>query len=304
MFRRWIVTWHAIDIYRDFDIELLLDPMHSGTEYGLAQIPSFEVSVMSISPLGIGVVTFNRQARVLDTLRQLMMFTRADHVLVVADDGSTDGTPEAVRQQGWRCISGKNSGVAANKNRALFYLQEINPCARILLLEDDTAPTMRGWERLWMDAVDKWGHANIATDAHVRYSVSGTGTLDDPMICTTISAQCSGFSREAIAYVGYYDPRYGKYGGEHVEHSRRLLRAGYGGEIVQLKELVTDGFYAIRSALALHPDSSFGSPDDRAYSNLINDIVSDDPIHRAAFYNDNGIRRLRTEIRESGLALT
>jgi GT2 family glycosyltransferase len=252
-----------------------------------------------VSQLGIGVITYNRKARVLETLKFVVAYTRTDHILVVADDGSTDGTVDAVRQSGWRCITGNNSGVAANKNRALFYLQEINPCDRIILLEDDTIPTVSGWDQSWVAAIDKWGHVNIASDAHMGFSVGGTGTLDDPMMCTVISAQCSGFSREAIAFVGFFDPRYGKYGGEHVEHSRRLLRAGYGGTKVLFNGGLVDGFYGLRGALAVHSDESFGSSDDRAYAALITDIVSDNPLFRAAYYNDSGLHRLRNEIKES-----
>jgi hypothetical protein len=163
-------------------------------------------------------------------------------------------------------------------------------------------PIAHGWEQVWVAAIDRWGHVNIATDAHLRHSAGGIGTIDDPMLCTTISAQCSGFHRRAIGFVGYYDPRYGKYGGEHVEHSRRLLRAGYGGRKVEFRGTTVDGFYGIRSELAIHPDKSFGTPEDRKYNTMIDDIVSDDPIYRAPFYNNAGLRRLRDEIAASELS--
>ena len=75
----------------------------------------------------------------------------------------------------------------------------------------------------------EWGHANLAAEWLSEKFLSGTGTVDDPVHSTAVTAQCSVYSREALLFGGYFDPRFTGYGHEHVEHSCRLIRCGYGG---------------------------------------------------------------------------
>src|SRR5262245_44287361 len=112
--------------------------------------------------LGIGVITFNRKSHVLRTLEKVVAHTRGEYRLVVADDGSSDGSADTLQAHGYSVISGQNMGVCWNKNRALFYLNEIARCNVVLLLEDDTFPTKDGWENAWISAVMRYGHIGLA----------------------------------------------------------------------------------------------------------------------------------------------
>ena len=131
---------------------------------------------MSFS-VGIGIVTFNRKDIVASTIDRVRQFTRdPDAVMVVADDGSSDGTLEMLREKQVPVITGVNMGIAWNKNRALFLLSHMLNCETVILLEDDTQPTRAGWEQEWITATRRWGHANFAADWMQEHFLSGAGT--------------------------------------------------------------------------------------------------------------------------------
>src|SRR5262249_4809182 len=147
----------------------------------------------------------------------------------VADDGSTDGTQDAVREQKITLVTGQNMGIAWNKNRALFLLSSVVQCDVVLLLEDDSFPTKDGWEQEGFLVTPRWGHVKLAGEGFRETFLGGTGTLDDPIVSKNVTAQCSGYSRGALQYGGYFDSRFRGYGFEHIEHSRRMVRVGFGG---------------------------------------------------------------------------
>lgn len=104
---------------------------------------------MSSPENGIGIVTYNRANR-LGELIEAVLCTTSGCKIVVADDGSTDDTMYVVsRFKEVLYVRGPNAGVAHNKNRALFALQN---CKFITLLEDDLFPTQAGWFEKYRDA--------------------------------------------------------------------------------------------------------------------------------------------------------
>src|SRR3990167_5112451 len=91
---------------------------------------------------GVGICTYNRAGRLGDLIDAVLSTTEGCRV-VVADDGSTDETPAVVATfPGVLYLRGPNKGVAWNKNRALYALQE---CSFVALLEDDLFPVRPGW---------------------------------------------------------------------------------------------------------------------------------------------------------------
>ena len=99
--------------------------------------------------VGIGIVTYNRKDILNDTIDRVRAFTRQpDAALVVADDGSTDGTLAMLRDKQVPVITGVNMGIAWNKNRALFLLSHMLDCETVILLEDDTSRPAPGGRRL------------------------------------------------------------------------------------------------------------------------------------------------------------
>ncbi|MFO1028907.1 MAG: discoidin domain-containing protein [Acetobacteraceae bacterium] len=196
--------------------------------------------------LGIGIITFNRRDLVAETIDRVRALTRqADACLVVADDASTDGTQDMVRGRGVALVTGENFGVAWNKNRALFLLNQLVGCETVILLEDDAQPEMAGWETEWLEASRLWGHANYAGLWTRDHALPGAGTIDDPVLSPRLDGRCSCFSREALAYCGFFDPRFKGYGHEHIEHSNRLGRAGYGATRAALDGVTSQFVYRL-----------------------------------------------------------
>ena len=142
--------------------------------------------------VGIGIVTYNRREILSGTIDQVRACTRQPNAaLVVADDGSSDGTLSMLRDKQVPVITGVNMGIAWNKNRALFLLSHMLHCETVILLEDDTRPTRSGWEAGWIQGARRWGHVNYARELMRDRFVSGDGTADAPYLCKDVTAQCS-----------------------------------------------------------------------------------------------------------------
>ena len=126
--------------------------------------------------VGIGIITCNRKDVLAETLARVRAHTTAPFTLAVADDGSTDGTTDLVRSQNVTLVTGRNMGIAWNKNRALFLLSHMLGCEAVILLEDDTRPTQSGWEAEWVLAHPTGAPRRVALQA-AKSSQSMTGPI-------------------------------------------------------------------------------------------------------------------------------
>ena len=250
--------------------------------------------------LGIGIVTYNRRQIVSDTIDRVREFTRQpDTAFVVADDGSSDGTLEMLRERQVPVITGINMGIAWNKNRALFLLSQILGCQTTVLLEDDTRPAKPGWEAPWIAATRRWGHANFAAPWMGEHILSGAGTPDEPMVGKAVTAQCSAYSQDALTYGGYFDPRFRGYGHEHVEHTRRLIRVGYGGtdEIVDGNERVR--YFLLNGGLTVvDSQSHMNAAEEERNLQLARSIMGQQG-YRSPWGEDRELRQFRSETESS-----
>lgn len=266
--------------------------------------------------LGIACITYQRQNRALATLRHLQRHTSTPATFVVADDGSTDGTAAAVRWQHPEVtvVTGPNRGVCGNRNRALWWLHVVERCDVTILIEDDTYPTQDGWERDWIAAAQTWGHANLDGAWFRGGVVSGSGTVSDPAVSQGVSGQCSAFSREAIDLVGFYDPRFVGYGGGHVEHTQRLIRVGFGGELIEpippnyalwqrstaIKSVPPRPpqvrYWLLRSPLHVDDEGSHHSPEAVCKAEMTLTRTVRDTVHRMPWRTDADMTLFRSEI--------
>lgn len=246
--------------------------------------------------VGIGIITYNRQHVLAETLARVRAHTTSPHALVVADDGSQDGTIDMLRAQNITVATGQNMGIAWNKNRALFLLGAIMQCDVVVLLEDDSYPTEDGWEQEWIDATERWGHANLAVPWFSDSFLRGSGTVEDPILSKDVTAQCSGFSRYALLYAGYYDSRFRGYGFEHLEHSRRMVRLGYGGSFEDLEGEVVPIYRLLKSCIHVDNPGSFSNAADRARNELLCQSLIYDEAYRMPWQDDTELAQFRAEM--------
>jgi glycosyltransferase involved in cell wall biosynthesis len=247
--------------------------------------------------IGIGIVTYNRRDVLKTTIERVRRFTSHPEVdLVVADDGSTDGTLAWLRDNGVPVVGGVNMGIAWNKNRALYLLTEMLGCDAVVLLEDDTQPAASGWETEWIAAARQWGHANFAAPWMKHLFLSGQGTAADPVLCGNITAQCASFSRDSLLFGGYYDSRFKGYGHEHVEHTRRLVRVGYGGTERRVDGKEEIRYKLIRCALDVADVPSYLDPAQVERNLAIAGPLMVEQSFRAPWRDDAELRQFRSEM--------
>ena len=247
--------------------------------------------------VGIGVITYNRRDVLAGTIARIRQFTRHQQTdLVVADDGSTDGTLEMLRSAKVPVVTGVNMGIAWNKNRALFLLGHLLDCDVVILLEDDSQPAAAGWEAHWAAAAERWGHVNYAGPWMKHMFESGTGTADDPILSQAVTAQCAAYTRKALTYGGYFDSRFKGYGHEHVEHTRRLIRVGYGGTDKTPAGEPKITFKLISGDIAMVEAGSFGNTDEIARNLAVARELMADEAYRAPWRNDVELRQFRAEM--------
>ncbi len=249
--------------------------------------------------VGIGVITCNRKDVLLETLARVRAHTKSPCALVVADDGSEDGTDDAVRSQNVTLVTGRNMGIAWNKNRALYLLGAMVQCDVIIVLEDDSFPIKDGWEQEWVLATQRWGHVNLAGAWFRESFLKGSGTVDDPILSKDLTAQCSGFSRLALMEGGYFDSRFHGYGFEHLEHSRRLVRVGYGGSFEDIDGEVVPIFKLLTGNIEVSSPTSFSNPADRARNELLCRQLLFDETYRMPWRDDAELNQFRGEMTQA-----
>jgi hypothetical protein len=244
----------------------------------------------SAERLGIGIITRNRLATLQRCVAQIVRHTCVPHTLVVADDGSTDGTEAWARGAGIPVVAGPRRGCAWNKNRALSFLQTHTDCDAMLLFEDDTWPVGAGWDAVWTAAARRWQHVNYC----YGYSPAGGGTADDPYQGTAFGGHCTITTRAALGEVGYLDTRFIGYGCEHVEWTHRF-RARYGTQWGLPGLTVPCLDFGV---LASWPPSSFSEEEMEANKGVWERLHTDpaEPVYRAPWRGDDERRQLQAEV--------
>jgi glycosyltransferase involved in cell wall biosynthesis len=180
---------------------------------------------------GVGIVTYNRAGRLGDLIEAVLK-TTTDCLVVVADDGSTDETPQVVASfPDVLYVRGPNKGVAWNKNRALYALQG---CDYIALLEDDLFPTEAEWFEMYELSAAHLGvhHFCRVQEKEVQETLPlVTMALERELAMTPIygpspRGDFTFITRRALQAVGGLHPDFLGAGHAHGEWSERIARAG------------------------------------------------------------------------------
>ncbi|MBV9468458.1 MAG: glycosyltransferase, partial [Abitibacteriaceae bacterium] len=254
-------------------------------------------TILSLAPqqstavLGIGITTYNRLEALAGCVKRIQKHTRHDYQLVIADDGSTDGTVEWARQQGLRIITGENRGLAWNRNRALHYLEEYTRCDPLILLDDDCWPCEDGWEQTWREAALRWGHVDHAFAPSVVKS--GRGTAQDPYICSGSSGNCCTTSRAALRVVGYQDLRLAQgWGYDDSEWTMRFSRA-----LAQERDMAPDVQLCLSHGIRMMEFGTWCDQEKLAQNrNVFLELLEEQTVWRPAWQTEGEQETLKGEV--------
>ncbi|MDY6957697.1 MAG: glycosyltransferase [Halobacteriota archaeon] len=180
---------------------------------------------------GVGICTYNRSVHLRSLIQSVIQTTPEGTRIVVCDDGSTDETPYVVTEfQDVLYLRGPNLGVGANKNRALWALQD---CAFIAILEDDLVPIKSGW-------FERYQNVAICTDIHHFCRVQDKRVEETvpeftewmktkgytPIYGPSPRGDFTFITNTVIQDVGGFHPKFVGAGYAHGEWSNRVVKAG------------------------------------------------------------------------------
>lgn len=217
--------------------------------------------------IGIGIATYNRQKACSD-LAYGVKRTNPDAIVCVSDDGSDEpinNLPEDIIY-----LRNKNGGIARNKNRLLYRLFEIEECDVVLILEDDLEIIHEDWSFPFVKLAQTVGHTNIIFP-DMDIIPCGYGYASGHLAGAVMAVY-----RDAFLSTGYLDPRFGKYGFEHVEYTQRMIRNGFGGSRFPDGSYVYSGWpmtgvVSVSSIPTTVPDG-FKNSEHEIYQLTLNDI--------------------------------
>lgn len=190
-----------------------------------------ETGLIMHPKIGIVVITYNRLDCLKQCVRGIREHSTLPYRLLIASDGSTDGTHEWLAEQTDLAYIAApiRRGCGWNRNRGVYALATKTDCHSFIHLEDDTVPCESGWDSRWVDAVPNRGFIAYAFPGGV---VGGSDTPRDPLLSNSVGLQCASFDRNLLNATGYSDPLFfGPYGHEDTEWRWRFYRA-FGGRRV------------------------------------------------------------------------
>lgn len=184
--------------------------------------------------IGIAITTHNRSKELGILLESIRRNTSRRFPIAVFDDGTTSHPNDEIRRLSDFYLQACSSGIAENKNRALYFFSEIRPVRRILLLEDDLKITSPNWLNKWKKAVDFLGHVNITFPSWSKNDESfkgGKGKPRKPHRWTKVTGQVTGADMMIMRQkIGYMNPMFSGFGHEHLEWTERWISEGFGGK--------------------------------------------------------------------------
>ena len=95
---------------------------------------------------------------------------------------------------------------------------------------------------------------------------------------------------------GYFDSRFRGYGQEHVEHTRRLLRVGYGGTHEDIAGEVRPIYKLLKSSIEVLSGHSFSNAADRDRNWLMCRQLLFDEAYRMPWRDDTEMAQFRAEM--------
>jgi len=157
-----------------------------------------------------------------------------DHTLIVADDGSNDGTIKLLKSlesKNFIVIYNKRLGVAGQTNS--MFSRSINIGFDFgFKADDDVYFKRKGWDRIYFEAYKSSGFDHLCYyNNSWRYQRRNV-IAKDMVSSQTCVLDCLGcfwtFTPKLLGTVGYFDTKnFGFMGHEHIDFSMRCCRAGF-----------------------------------------------------------------------------
>ena len=191
------------------------------------------------------IPTHQRRETVLRGVRALDRQAARDFDVVVVDDGSSDGTAEALRgldvsfpltvleQPNLGAAAARNAGAEASSSELVLFLDD-DMCADPALLAEHDRSHREGADMVMGDMpldpasprnLLSWGVGSWAKGRRERLTAPGAEIRIDDLLTGQMS-----ISRTAYLAVGGLDPTFtrdGLFGGEDLDFGHRVLAAGY-----------------------------------------------------------------------------
>lgn len=179
---------------------------------------------------GIAIVTFNRANQICDVVQAVLDTKPTNARVIVCDDGSTDNTADRIVKSFPEVtyIRGPNSGVGANKNRAMYALRNYD---FLCILEDDLVPIEKGWFELYEKFVLHTGVHYLCRvqDKVIEETVPDFGNWCieqlgmHPIYGPTPRGDLIFMSNMVVRKVGAFHPGFIGIGHAHGQHADRVF---------------------------------------------------------------------------------
>lgn len=182
--------------------------------------------------IGLAVITHNRPEYLKQCLDSLEQFEwgGADYKIIIEDFSNKESMKanKAIMNKhkiDMGFITLENWGVAKAKNHAIHEMMKAG-CDHIFLMEDDITMINQNTCHYYISTAKRFGvqHLNFALHGEMN---KGREFMYKNMTCyPNCVGAFSYYTREVIKEVGYMDAKF-KNAWEHVEHTYRIINAGY-----------------------------------------------------------------------------
>lgn len=190
----------------------------------------------------LAVTTYNRLNFLKEMISGFFKHTKNVHEwkLVIADDGSIDGTKEFIESIDFKnTVKIYNNRVGiSNQTNAIFL--ELSKLSDFLCFksDDDMMFIRDGWDELYLNAINSSGFEHLCFD-HYSFNQFGNhkeAAFAEPIVKDCLLARTPSMFVKGCFYtvtdsilksVGYMDAKSFFHGFEHIDYSMRCARAGF-----------------------------------------------------------------------------
>lgn len=187
----------------------------------------------------LAITTYNRLNYLRECLESFEQ-TKCNHdwKVIIADDGSTDGTIEYIKSKNYKLIQNKRSGVSNQTNSIIQYLntQRFDCCFKT---DDDITFLKHGWSIKYFETLRETGFQHLVysqksrCDSFRKHKKKNLIDFNNGILkshCDIIGAMGCFFTitPEIINNIGYFDTiSFGPHESGHVDYTARCCLYGY-----------------------------------------------------------------------------